>query len=87
MFNLECDYVSAVKSISESIKPIYPNPANDFITIPDNAEIINIYNSTGQRIRVYNNQDQIDVNNLLPDIYFIQYQIKDTWYIEKFIKI
>ncbi|MBK9984133.1 MAG: T9SS type A sorting domain-containing protein [Saprospiraceae bacterium] len=83
----ECDYTG-----TDEIEPyqeafIFPNPTTDFISLPANASEINLFNSTGQKIESYKNQDQIDVSNLLPGIYIIQYQINSKNYIRKFLKL
>lgn len=60
---------------------IYPNPASDILTlnIPENLPInsIAIYNNLGKKLNVVNNLsigvNQIDIYNLQPGIYLIQF--------------
>lgn len=85
-FNLDCDEISSAIPIVESTNPIYPNPSNDFITLPTFADVIHIYNYTGQKLISYINQERIDITFLQPNIYFIRYRINNVWYTEKFIR-
>jgi hypothetical protein len=79
-----------VVSIEESISPhttfsIYPNPANNKITIVNNRKlpeetIISIFNITGEQIihDKFQNQNRIEinVNTLIKGIYLVKIQTK-----------
>ena len=86
-FDLPCEFINGVLALKEKLNPIYPNPATDIISLPENADLINIYNYTGQKLNTWKNQNQIDITILQPNIYFIHYRIENVWHIEKFIKI
>ncbi|MFZ1678203.1 MAG: T9SS type A sorting domain-containing protein [Saprospiraceae bacterium] len=86
-FQYECDYTGTNELEPSPETFIFPNPTTDFISLLENAKEINLFNSTGQKIRSYKNQDRIDVSFLSPGIYFIQFQINSKNYIRKFLKI
>jgi hypothetical protein len=56
---------------------IYPNPANDFVTISfnENADQILIYNLIGKKVKiigVQNREERININDLPAGIYIAQ---------------
>ncbi|HQV00119.1 MAG: T9SS type A sorting domain-containing protein [Bacteroidia bacterium] len=71
---------------------IFPNPANDFITIKTNSDsqtILKIYNSTMQLMKTFNFENgienQISTADLSPGIYFIDAQSAGQTHKAKFI--
>ena len=71
---------------------IYPNPANDYLTIKtknDSTSKIKIYNSTLQLIKTisFNNsiENKISVTDLLPGLYFLETHSKNGSYQTKFV--
>ncbi|MEP6794534.1 MAG: T9SS type A sorting domain-containing protein [Saprospiraceae bacterium] len=86
-FNHECDY-TATKEIDQlSNWNIFPNPTTDFISLPENAQKIDLFDSIGQKIGNYKNQDYLDVSDLPSGVYIIQFQIKSKIYVRKFLKL
>jgi CubicO group peptidase (beta-lactamase class C family) len=72
------------KSIS-----IYPNPANDFITInviPDSNLKVQISNVLGELMTVDQHENKIDITNLARGIYFISVKQDQNFIMQKFIK-
>ena len=69
---------------------IYPNPANDYITIvgevPETTQIF-LMNIHGQLMDVDVKHNQIDVSNLPNGIYFMKIREKSTMIGEKSTKI
>lgn len=57
---------------------IYPNPANNFFTISNtnnSVQLVQVFNSTGQLLIEQNltdNKNQVDVSNLAKGIYFVR---------------
>ncbi len=86
-FQYDCDYTGTNDLEPSPEASIFPNPTTDFISVPEKAQEINLFNSTGQKIESYKNQDQIDVSDLWPGIYIIQFQINSKNYIRKFLKL
>ncbi|MFH2143764.1 MAG: T9SS type A sorting domain-containing protein [Bacteroidota bacterium] len=69
---------------------IYPNPANDKVTIScsENSDI-EIFNLQGQVIKVINKSDNnpsIDISKLFSGVYFIKISTKDEIIVKKLIK-
>jgi len=70
---------------------IYPNPANDILTISctngASVEKVMIYNQTGQKVLEGElSKNNIDVSSLHPGLYFIHLQLGDQVKIRKIIK-
>ena len=86
-FDLPCEFINGLEVTEDKLNSIYPNPATDILSLPANADLINIYNYTGQKLISCKKQNQIDITLLQPNIYFIHYRIDNVWYVEKFIKI
>ncbi len=68
----------AVEDIKQNREKIiiYPNPATNYFKISSKEakSTLNIYNSVGQLVlsKVYKKNEDINVSNLLPGIYFIK---------------
>ena len=68
----------AVEDIKQNREQIiiYPNPATNYFKISskDAKSTLNIYNSAGQLVlsKVYKKDEEINVSNLLPGIYFVK---------------
>lgn len=67
---------------------IYPNPANDFVTIQgiaaDNIKKIRIISMLGQVVKTMETpKNQIDISNLPNGIYFVKMQLNDTKMVTK----
>lgn len=72
---------------------IYPNPANDYVTIifpqPDTISEVNIYNSLGQKIAYFTAQGTSSTIDLAPfasGLYSIEIKSRSTIYRKKLIK-
>lgn len=70
---------------------VYPNPANDYLTISNNATetgTIELFNSSGVRVLLQNifGDGQVDIGNLPNGVYFVKYQVKNRHFITKFTK-
>jgi hypothetical protein len=50
---------------------VYPNPATRFIYLNKNMDVA-LYDTTGQRINVYRNVNQIDISGLSQGTYFVR---------------
>lgn len=86
-FHHDCDYTATNEIEGAADNQLYPNPVSDIVYLKVKIDLINAYNSSGQKIKTFRNQDQIDVSELQPGIYFLQYQSGNTLYIEKFLKL
>jgi len=72
---------------------LYPNPANDFITLNmpvglHNATV-NIFDIQGKKIKTYsinNNRNRLDVSAFPSGIYFVNIQANENHFTKKFIK-
>ena len=68
----------AVEDIKQNREQIiiYPNPATNYFKISskDAKSTLNIHNSAGQLVlsKVYKKDEEINVSNLLPGIYFVK---------------
>jgi len=83
-----------IEDVASGIK-LYPNPANDFITIEfnsiENTNNIKIYDITGKEVNNYsitnnNTTSQLNISNFESGIYIITIQTSDKIIREKFIK-
>jgi len=77
------------KENSLELFKIYPNPAEDFINIQTNDEIISasVYNNSGQRIINLNkNIRQIDISQIPTGTYILELKTKNGTRTESFIK-
>ena len=79
--------VTGISGINSSDFVLYPNPANDIITISSDLEIesIEILTSAGQ-IVLSSNTKSIDVNSLTAGIYYAKVSSSDASSVIKFIK-
>ncbi|MCA0427371.1 MAG: T9SS type A sorting domain-containing protein [Bacteroidetes bacterium] len=71
--------------------PLYPNPASDFINLPDNitqeVTSIEVFSFQGQLITdIEQEMGRIDLRTLNPGIYFMRIQAKKGTYSARFIK-
>ncbi len=67
---------------------IYPNPADDFISIKSNLNYTStsILDVTGKTVKQVTSSSKIDVSNLTNGIYFIKLIGKENTVIKKFVK-
>lgn len=67
---------------------IYPNPVADLLNIKSNLKVehIDIYDTSGRKVKSSSNENQINVRNLLPGTYVINIETKDGKVSKKFIK-
>jgi hypothetical protein len=89
----DCIYVSTKEPEKSSVE-IYPNPANDFLTIEMKSpvESITIYNLTGSKVaelKTDNKQDaRLDVSGFSPGIYNLRFNTaKGESFSRKFVKL
>jgi len=79
------EYVSSSNSFN-----IYPSPVSDRIFLQhsfQNIENIQILNNVGRTfLNLNSNQSMIDVDSLIPGIYFVKIVSQNKYYIQKFIK-
>ena len=73
---------------------VYPNPATEFIYITTTILVNNlnvaIFNMLGEKILVQtisSQQNEINIDNLLPGIYYVQIQLSNKTFTKKIIKI
>jgi len=89
--NINCLTVGISETEQKEIH-IFPNPANDFLTISNLKEnyLIKIFNFTGQNVFSYVNANRsinVDIQNYIKGIYFIQIiDNKNVIYSVKFVK-
>ena len=80
---------TSVSELQNETFVIYPNPAQDFITLNEDYNAARIFNVNGSEVlSVRNNQNQIDVSGLSSGIYLIQVegtdgQLKQSKFIKK----
>jgi len=81
--------VSNVKIITNNNINVYPNPANDFISISTNYKNtkIQIFDNTGKLIKVLNsyNNEKINISNLTNGIYICKLTTDDVVSFTKFV--
>ena len=73
---------------------LYPNPAQDFITLklPDGLQnsTVDIFNMQGRTMKSFNiinnNRNQLDVSSLSSGVYFVHIQSDEMRFTKKFIK-
>ena len=69
---------------------VYPNPANDFVTIKSNynetISSLKIIDVLGKTVFIQNNNETINIQNLTKGIYVIQISTENINYIQKLIK-
>jgi hypothetical protein len=72
---------------------IFPNPANDNITIENNSQInngsISIYNIQGQMLiqqPLQLNKTEINISNFAKGIYILKFECNDGFAVKKFVK-
>jgi len=67
---------------------IYPNPANDFVSIKSDLKINNVelFDASGRKVSTDLNDNKVDVRSLPPGTYLINIETKDGVSTEKFIK-
>lgn len=86
----DCNNMSVNDLTIESKMKIFPNPANDFITLKginlDKVDDLYIYNIKGQKVNVNLMSKQIDVSKLKSGVYFISFRYNNENYSSKFIK-
>lgn len=74
-----CDIVSvSVEEPTESDFTIYPNPAKDFVVLPENSKIKKaiLYNITGQQVKIFDlvaNTRRFDVADMMRGTYLLQF--------------
>lgn len=89
-----CQVVTSLNEIKENILvSIYPNPAQDFITVALGKDYshteVRISNNLGQTIIAYNSslnsQNPIDISNLSDGVYFVTITVDDKTTTQKII--
>lgn len=64
---------TGVSELQNEAFVIYPNPAQDFVTLNEDYKSVRIFNVNGSEVlNISNNQNQIDVSSLSSGIYLIQ---------------
>jgi hypothetical protein len=66
----------------------FPNPAMDYISVDEEFQLLQIYNTNGSQVfEVQKNQNQINVSDLSSGVYFIQMQTMEGQFKQsKFVK-
>ncbi len=74
--NFAIDIVVSSELVNAAAISVYPNPANDFITVVNaegaNIEIINMLGSVVAKVNNASANQQIDINNLTNGTYFVK---------------
>lgn len=85
-----CESLSINDLSAESKVELYPNPANELITLKgidlDKVDNLYIYNINGQKINANLMSRQIDVSKLKSGVYFVSFRYNNKNYNLKFIK-
>ncbi len=90
-----CNLIEPVSSefTSESLLNIFPNPASDiiYITLDGSSNLshqISIMDVSGNMIlnQEYNNQNKINIESLIPGLYYLQINNNEELIVKKFIK-
>ena len=87
-FRIYPEVITSVKSNSQNHFKISPNPATNKLVIQSSeSDILDIqlYNSMGNYL-LSSKKNEIDVENLVQGLYFLQIQVGDKIYTSKFIK-
>ncbi len=86
----QCDLADGTNETHLSTFPkIYPNPGAEFLNIEVKNQpefSVNIFNYLGQLMMHTNNKSQLNVSSLADGLYFIEIEIGDEVFTEKFIK-
>jgi hypothetical protein len=93
IFNYPKDYVCKIptgnQNLSEFPPVIYPNPANDFITIrnlPYSESEVSLYNQLGQMFNCTRMENKLDIGELPSGVYILKIKNKDLHFNFKIIK-
>ena len=88
IFNQINDSIStSLNEINVSKINIYPNPTTDFISIPKNANSIEIFNSIGKLENKFEYvNSHVNIKDLPVGIYVISYSLDEHMYTGRFIK-
>lgn len=88
IFNQINDSIStSLNEINVSKINIYPNPTTDFISIPKNANSIEIFNSIGKLENKFEYvNSHVNIKDLPAGIYVISYSLDEHMYTGRFIK-
>lgn len=83
--------ITVIKEInSESTIQVYPNPANDILTIQLNSATkdftLTVFNTLGEQVFKSSTSKNLDVSSFLQGMYFIQIKSNNHDYQSKFIK-
>lgn len=77
-FNLVYVGPVGVSEIESSDVSVFPNPAQDYVTIVEEFNSLQVYNVSGSLVLdIQQNQNQINVSDLSSGVYFIQMQTID----------
>ena len=82
--------ISDSKNVKEVV--VYPNPASDVLRIPFSGEIqsIRLLSLNGQVLKIDEGSivdKQINIESLVPGVYFLWVESAGQWYPTRFIRI
>ncbi len=81
--------LSSVSSIQQLSPPVYPNPAHNIISIPNTIEgsLVDVFTVEGRFLYTKSVSDQqVDISDLSPGIYFLSITLGNTSHKYKFVK-
>lgn len=83
----DCEALS-LPEINDSSFSIYPNPTNQFLYLEENlaTSTVEIFNSMGQKVKFYLNDNKLDVSELQGGLYFLTLKNDSTLKKARFIK-
>lgn len=90
-----CDFMpTSIQEDAETVLSVYPNPAEDYLHVTlaishNDSYQISVYNAQGRLMLVSENNEKEQVVNIQQfpaGLYFVQYQMCDAIYTQKFIK-
>jgi Secretion system C-terminal sorting domain len=84
---LPCDYISATSEIQSSSYILHPNPVMTEVYLPQDAEHIELFDITGQRLLIENNGNEIDVSLYPSGMYFLRFEIHGALKVSSFVKM
>lgn len=88
--NCESLFLLSTNSVDNSMLNVYPNPANNSITVSlnnsaNNITSFNIYNNLGQKL-IHATTPSVDISILKPGVYYITSSLNGVKYFTKFVK-
>lgn len=85
--SLPCDYISATSEIQSSPYILHPNPVITQVYLPQGAEHIELFDTTGERLLIEKSGNEIDVSLYPSGMYFIRFELEGDLKVSSFVKM